>query len=79
GGAAEQATAIVSARQNRMALSMSIALGSSVQLALLVAPLLVLLSYVMGPQPMSLEFGPGLVLSVLVAVIIAAQIVSDGR
>jgi len=79
GGAAEQATAIVSARQNRMELSMSIALGSSVQLALLVAPLLVLLSYVMGPQPMSLEFGPGLVLSVLVAVIIAGQIVSDGR
>jgi len=79
GGAAEQATAIVSARQNRMELSMSIALGSSVQLALLVAPLLVLLSYVMGPHPMSLEFGPGLVLSVLVAVIIAGQIVSDGR
>lgn len=79
GGAAEQATAIVSARQNRMELSMSIALGSSVQLALLVAPLLVLLSYVLGPQPMSLEFGPGLVLSVLVAVIIAGQIVSDGR
>jgi len=79
GGAAEQATAIVAARQNRMELSISIAVGSSVQLALLVAPALVLLSYFIGPQPMSLEFGPGLVLTVLVAVIIAGQVVSDGR
>jgi len=79
GGAAEQATALVAARQNRMELSMSIALGASVQLALLVAPLLVLLSYVTGPVPMGLEFGPGLVLTVLVAVIIAGQVASDGR
>jgi len=79
GGAAEQATALVAARQNRMELSISIALGASVQLALLVAPLLVLLSYFTGPHPMSLEFGPGLVLTVLVAVIIAGQVVGDGR
>lgn len=79
GGAAEQATALVAARRNQMSLSLSIALGSGVQLALLVAPLLVLLSYVIGPQPMSLEFGPGLVLSVLVAVIITGQVASDGR
>jgi Ca2+:H+ antiporter len=79
GGAAEQATALVAARRNQMSLSLSIALGSGVQLALLVAPLLVLLSYVIGPQPMSLEFGPGLVLSVLVAVIITGQVATDGR
>jgi len=79
GGAAEQATALVAARQNRMELSMAIALGASVQLALLVAPLLVLLSYFTGPAPMSLEFGAGLVLTVLVAVIIAGQVASDGR
>ncbi|MGH8038170.1 MAG: calcium/proton exchanger [Stenotrophomonas sp.] len=79
GGAAEQATALVAARRNQMSLSLSIALGSGVQLALLVAPLLVLLSYVVGPQPMSLLFGPGLVLSVLVAVIITGQVASDGR
>jgi Ca2+:H+ antiporter len=79
GGAAEQATAIVAARKNRMDLSMSITLGSGVQLALLVAPLLVLLSYFVGPQPMGLVFGPGLVLSILFSVIIAGQVASDGR
>lgn len=79
GGAAEQATAIVAARQNRMDLAMSIVLGASVQLALLVAPLLVLLSYVMGPHPMGLVFGPGLVLVILFSVLITGQITSDGR
>ena len=79
GGAAEQATAIVAARQNRMDLAMSIALGASVQLALLVAPLLVLLSYVIGPHPMGLVFGPGLVLTILFSVLITGQIASDGR
>jgi Ca2+:H+ antiporter len=79
GGAAEQATAIVAARKNRMDLSMSITLGSGVQLALLVAPLRVLLSYFVGPQPMGLVFGPGLVLSILFSVIIAGQVASDGR
>jgi len=79
GGAAEQATAIVAARQNRMDLAMSIALGASVQLALLVAPLLVLLSYVVGPHPMGLVFGPGLVLTILFSVLITGQIASDGR
>jgi Ca2+:H+ antiporter len=79
GGAAEQATAIVAARKNRMDLSLSITLGSGVQLALLVAPLLVLLSHFVGPQPMGLVFGPGLVLSILFSVIIAGQVASDGR
>jgi Ca2+:H+ antiporter len=79
GGAAEQATAIVAARQNRMDLAMSIVLGASVQLALLVAPLLVLLSYVVGPHPMGLVFGPGLVLTILFSVVITGQVASDGR
>lgn len=79
GGAAEQATAIVAARHNCMDLSMSITLGASVQLALLVAPLLVLLSFFVGPHPMGLVFGPGLVLTILFAVIIAGQVASDGR
>jgi Ca2+:H+ antiporter len=79
GGAAEQATTIVAARQNHMDLAMSIALGSGVQLALMVAPLLVLLSYVIGPHPMGLVFGPGLVLTILFAVLITGQVASDGR
>jgi Ca2+:H+ antiporter len=50
-----------------------------VQVALFVAPLLVLLSHVIGPAPMDLAFGSGLVLSILLAVLIAGQIAGDGR
>jgi calcium/proton exchanger cax len=44
------------ARKNRLDLSVGIALGSASQIALFVAPVLVLLSYVMGPTPMDLQF-----------------------
>ena len=79
GGAAEAVSAILAARSNRMDLAMSIAQGASVQLALLIAPLLVLLSYVIGPHPMPLVFTPGLVVSVLLAVMISGQVATDGR
>jgi Ca2+:H+ antiporter len=79
GSAAEQATAIVAARDDRMDLAMSIALGASVQLVLLVAPLLVIVSHFVGPAPMTLLFGPGLVLSLVLAVLISGQVASDGR
>jgi Ca2+:H+ antiporter len=65
--------------KNRMDLSLSIAIGSSVQVALFVAPVLVLASYFMGPQPMDLAFPRGLVLTVLLAVLITAQVASTGR
>jgi calcium/proton exchanger cax len=51
GNAAEHATAVRAAMNNRMDLSLSIAIGSSVQIALFVAPVLVMLSYFVGPQP----------------------------
>ena len=79
GNAAEHATAITAALKNRMDLSLSIAIGSSVQVALFVAPLLVLASLVVGPQPMDLLFGKGLVLAVLLAVLITGQVAGDGR
>ncbi len=63
----------------RMDLALSIAIGSSVQVALFVAPLLVLLSYPLGPAPMDLAFSGGLVISVTVAVWITGQVASDGR
>jgi Ca2+:H+ antiporter len=56
GAAAEMASAFSAARRNRLDLSVSIALGSAAQIALFVAPVLVLLSYVIGPTPMSLQF-----------------------
>lgn len=79
GSAAEQATAIIAARHDRMDLAIAIAMGASVQLALMVAPLLVLVSLFVGPSPMALLFGPGLVLSLVLAVLITGQIASDGR
>ena len=49
------------------------------QVALFVAPLLVLASLLVGPQPMDLLFGKGLVLAVLLAVLITGQVAGDGR
>lgn len=79
GNAAEHATAITAALKNRMELSLSIAIGSSVQVSLFVAPFLVLLSYFVAPAPMDLAFGGGLVLAVLLSVLILGQVAGDGR
>ena len=79
GNAAEHATAIGAAMRNRMDLSVAIAIGSSVQVALFVAPVLVLLSLAMGPSPMDLAIDGGLVLTVLLAVLVTGQVVGDGR
>src|SRR6185295_16323595 len=61
GGAAEMASAFSGARKDRLDLSVGIALGSASQIALFVAPILVLLSYILGPAPMNLQFWPGAV------------------
>lgn len=79
GGAAEMASALSAARQNRLDLSVSIALGSAAQIALFVAPILVLLSYVIGPAPMNLQFWPGAVVMVLISTLTAFLLASSGR
>ena len=79
GNAAEHASAITAAMKNRMDLSLSIAIGSSVQVALFVAPVLVLASLWVGPAPMDLLFGTGLVVAVLLSVLITSQVAGDGR
>lgn len=79
GNAAEHATAVQAALKNRMDLSLSIAIGSSVQIALFVVPLLVLLSHVVGPAPMDLMFPPGLVFSVFFTILITAQVAGNGE
>ena len=71
GGAAEMASAFSGARKNRLDLSVGIALGSASQIALFVAPVLVLLSYVIGPTPMDLQFWPGAVVMMLIATLTA--------
>jgi len=79
GNAAEHSTAITVAMKNRMDLALSIAIGSSIQVALFVAPVLVLLSLAIGPRPMDLAFPGGLVLIVLLSVLITGQVAADGR
>jgi Ca2+:H+ antiporter len=79
GGAAEMASAFSGARKNRLDLSVGIALGSASQIALFVAPVLVLVSYVLGPTPMDLQFWPGAVVMMLVATMAASMLTSGGR
>jgi Ca2+:H+ antiporter len=79
GAAAEMAVAFAAARKNRLDLSVGIALGSASQIALFVGPVLVLLSYVIGPTPMDLQFWSGAVVMVFVATLVAAFITSSGR
>jgi Ca2+:H+ antiporter len=79
GGAAEMASAFSGARKNRLDLSVGIALGSASQIALFVAPVLVLLSYVIGPAPMDLQFWPGAVVMMLIATLTAMFVTVGGR
>ena len=79
GGAAESISAVLMGRKNKMDLSLGIAYGSSIQIALFVAPLLVLLSLFVGPGQMNLAFGRGLVVTLFAAVLIGGMISGDGR
>jgi Ca2+:H+ antiporter len=79
GAAAEMAVAFSAARKDRLDLSVAIALGSASQIALFVGPVLVLLSYLIGPTPMDLQFWPGAVVMVFVATLVAAFVTSAGR
>ncbi|MBV9960162.1 MAG: calcium/proton exchanger [Acidobacteria bacterium] len=79
GGAAESGSAIAMARKNRMDLSLSIALGSCIQIALFIAPLLVLASYFIAPTPLDLAFNRAEIGSLFIAVLIAAMVCGDGQ
>lgn len=79
GGAAEMASAFSGARKDRLDLSVGIALGSASQIALFVAPVLVFLSYIVGPSPMDLQLWPGAVLMMLVASLTASLVTNSGR
>jgi len=79
GGAAESLSAIAMARKNRMDMAVGIALGSSIQIALFVAPVLVLASYFIAPQPLDLAFGRAEVGALFIAVLIGTVVVGDGR
>jgi Ca2+:H+ antiporter len=79
GGAAEMASAFSGARKNRLDLSVGIALGAASQIALFVAPVMVLISYVIGPTPMDLQFWPTAVVMMFIATLTAALVTNGGR
>jgi Ca2+:H+ antiporter len=67
------------AAKNKMDLSIGIALGSSIQIALFVAPILVIMSMFVGPQQMNLNFPRPLIVAMFLTVILAAMVAGDGR
>jgi Ca2+:H+ antiporter len=79
GNAAEHWVAVYFAARDKMDLAISIAIGSSAQIALFVMPVLVLVSFVMGDFPLSLEFSGLEIGAVLLAVVIAAHVSQDGE
>jgi Ca2+:H+ antiporter len=79
GGAAESGSAIAMGRKNKMDLSVGIALGSCIQIALFVAPVLVLASYFLAPHPLELAFGRAEIGSLFIAVLCGALVCGDGQ
>ena len=79
GNAAEHSTSVLMALKNKMDLSVNIAVGSSIQIALFVAPLLVFISYFIGPAPMDLRFTGLEVVAVVLSVGIMALVCQDGE
>jgi Ca2+:H+ antiporter len=79
GGAAESGSAVAMARKNKVDLTMGIAMGSSIQIALFVAPVLVLASYFIAPQPLELSFSRAEIGTLFLAVLIGTVVSGDGR
>jgi len=79
GNAAEHWVAVLVAYKNKMSLAVNIAIGSSAQVALFVAPVLVLCSFFLGPEPMPLVFNGLELAAVAIAAIIANQVTQEGE
>ncbi len=79
GNAAEHSTAVLMALKNKMDLALGIAIGSCLQIALFVAPLLVFTSYALGATPLNLVFTPFEVFAAVLAVVAVNVIILDGE
>jgi Ca2+:H+ antiporter len=79
GNAAEHWVAVVAATKDKMDLAVNIAIGSSAQIGLFVAPVLVLLSFVVGPAPMALVFNGYEIAALLLTALITVTLTSDGE
>jgi Ca2+:H+ antiporter len=79
GNAAEHWVAVLVARKDKMDLAVNIAIGSSAQIAIFVAPVLVLVSFVLGPHPMALVFNGFELGGILLAILIAVHVTNEGE
>ena len=79
GNAAEHWVAVYFAMKDKMDLAVNIAIGSSAQIALFVTPVLVLLSFLVGPNPMALVFNGYELGAVVLALLIANLVIADGE
>ncbi len=79
GGAAESGAAIAMARKNKMDLSVGIVMGSSIQIALFVTPVLVLASRFVGPERLTLSFNRAEIGALFLGVLIGVTLAADGR
>jgi Ca2+:H+ antiporter len=79
GNAAEHWVAVLVARKDKMDLAVNISIGSSAQIALFVAPVLVLCSFVLGPGPMPLVFNGFELGGIFLAVLIATHVTDEGE
>src|SRR5215213_2338867 len=79
GNAAEHWVAVLVAHKNKMNLAVNIAIGSSAQVALFVAPVLVFASFLLGPEPMALVFNGFELGAVVLAVLIANYVTHEGE
>jgi Ca2+:H+ antiporter len=79
GGAAESGSAIAMARKDKLDLTVGIAMGSSIQIALFVAPMLVLASYFIAPAPLELSFNRAETGTLFLGVLIGAMVAGNGQ
>jgi len=79
GNAAEHYVAVVAAVKDKMDLAVNIALGSSAQIGLFVAPILILLSFFVGPFPMAVVFNPYEIAGLIAAGLVTSAVVADGE
>ncbi len=79
GNAAEHWVAVLAARKNQMNLAVNISIGSSAQIALFVAPVLILASHLIGPHPMALVFNGFELAALILSALLASQVTRDGR
>ncbi|MBK5118232.1 MAG: cation transporter, partial [Thermoleophilia bacterium] len=79
GNAAEHWVAVLVAYKQKMNLAVNIAIGSSAQVALFVAPALVFASFVIGPEPMPLVFNGFELGAIVIATLVANQVTQEGE